>query len=151
MSSSIHSIDSKALDIMKIVEEPKSSPSNHALNESDNVGLEGLSQAVKSEDKMLADDFKEKNSFDDEVNELSLERSLSNFFDEISVNKLQLRSLEFSVGEYKGRAVVKVIDKENDEVIRQIPSEDFIKMTQKIDMLSDEMHKAKGVLLDSKV
>jgi flagellar protein FlaG len=40
------------------------------------------------------------------------------------------RSLEFSVDDITGQTVVKVKDKETDEVIRQMPSEDVLKLAQ---------------------
>ncbi|CAH9054227.1 hypothetical protein PSECIP111951_00988 [Pseudoalteromonas holothuriae] len=82
----------------------------------------------------------------------SLTESFNKLFGEnSSISLLQSRSLEFSVGEHEGKTVVKVIDKDNKDVIRQIPSEEFIKMAQRIDNLSDEMQKARGVLLDKQV
>ncbi|BBN81083.1 flagellin [Pseudoalteromonas sp. A25] len=86
-----------------------------------------------------------------ELDKPSLSESLNKLFgDELGGSLLQSRALEFSVGEYEGQTVVKVVDKENKSVIRQIPSEEFIKMAQRIDSLSDEMQKARGVLLDKK-
>lgn len=82
----------------------------------------------------------------------SLIDSFNKLFGEGStVSLLQSRSLEFSVDEHEGQTIVKVIDKENKDVIRQIPSEEFIKMAQRIDLLSDEMQKARGILLDKQV
>ncbi len=40
------------------------------------------------------------------------------------------RNLEFTVDETTGRTVVKVIDKETSEVIRQIPSEEAMRLAQ---------------------
>lgn len=42
------------------------------------------------------------------------------------------RSLRFSVDDASGRIVVKVIDKDTDEVIRQIPSEEMLAMMKHI-------------------
>jgi flagellar protein FlaG len=42
------------------------------------------------------------------------------------------RSLQFSVDDDSGRIVVKVIDRETDEVIRQIPSEEILAMMKHI-------------------
>ena len=67
------------------------------------------------------------------------------------MSPLQVRKLEFSIAEESGRTVVKVIDKDNDDVIRQIPSEEFIRVAQKISDLSNQMSVAQGVLFDSKV
>lgn len=103
-------------------------------------------------DKSLVDDSNVDNGKNKSEQELSLQESFNKLFDEEStISLLQSRSLEFSVGDYKGNTVVKVIDKESKDVIRQIPSEEFIKMAQRIDYLSDEMQKASGVLLDKQV
>jgi flagellar protein FlaG len=64
---------------------------------------------------------------------------------------VQARKLEFSTVEESGRTVVKVIDKENDDVIRQIPSEEFIQMAEKISELSQESNATQGLLFDSEV
>ena len=103
-------------------------------------------------DKSLVDDANVDNGKNKSEQELSLQESYNKLFGEKStISLLQSRSLEFSVGDYKGNTVVKVIDKESKDVIRQIPSEEFIKMAQRIDYLSDEMQKASGVLLDKQV
>lgn len=103
-------------------------------------------------DKSLVDDANVDNVKNKSEQELSLQESFNKLFgEESTISLLQSRSLEFSVGDYKGNTVVKVIDKESKDVIRQIPSEEFIKMAQRIDYLSDEMQKASGVLLDKQV
>ncbi|MAD91056.1 MAG: hypothetical protein CMK64_15250 [Pseudoalteromonas sp.] len=103
-------------------------------------------------DKSLVDDANVDNGKNKSEQELSLQESFNKLFgEESTISLLQSRSLEFSVGDYKGNTVVKVIDKESKDVIRQIPSEEFIKMAQRIDYLSDEMQKASGVLLDKQV
>ncbi len=42
------------------------------------------------------------------------------------------RSLNFSVDDRGGQTIIKVMDKSNDTLIRQIPSEDFIKLTEHV-------------------
>ena len=51
------------------------------------------------------------------------------------------RSLEFSIDEASGRTVVTVIDKETNEVIRQIPEKDLLALTSRLE-------KAAGLLLN---
>ena len=65
--------------------------------------------------------------------------------------ELQTRGLEFSTAQESGRTVVKVIDKENGELIRQIPSEEFMQMADKISDLSEQINVAQGLLFESKV
>lgn len=43
------------------------------------------------------------------------------------------RTLEFSVDEESGRDVVRVLDRQTDEVIRQIPSEEVLAIARNID------------------
>jgi flagellar protein FlaG len=53
------------------------------------------------------------------------------------------RNLEFSIDEASGKVVVKVIASESGEVVRQIPSEEALK-------LADSLHTASNVLFDAK-
>jgi len=53
------------------------------------------------------------------------------------------RNLEFSIDEVSGKVVVKVIASESGEVVRQIPSEEALK-------LADSLHTASNVLFDAK-
>ena len=82
----------------------------------------------------------------------SLQKSLDLIAEGSSqLSSLQIRKLEFSTAEESGRTVVKVIDKESDDVIRQIPSEEFIRVAKKINDLSEQLSAAQGVLFESKV
>lgn len=65
--------------------------------------------------------------------------------------QIQDRKLEFTTSQDSGRTIVKVIDKENDDVIRQIPSEEFIRVAEKISDLSEQVSAAQGLLFESKV
>jgi flagellar protein FlaG len=68
------------------------------------------------------------------------------------LSNMQSRKLEFTSGEDKGgQVVVKVLDKESNEVIRQIPSEDFIKVAQKLQNASEALDKPQGMLFESQV
>ncbi len=48
-----------------------------------------------------------------------------------SVQNIQ-RGIEFSIDEESGRSVVKVVDRESGEVIRQLPSEDALAVSRQI-------------------
>ncbi|GGW63485.1 hypothetical protein GCM10008111_19430 [Alishewanella tabrizica] len=70
------------------------------------------------------------------------------------VNKAAIfeeRSLSFKMDEQSGRSIIKVMDKTNDQVIRQIPSEELLKVAQDIKRLQEEMGQSLGVLIDRKV
>ncbi|WVV65421.1 flagellar protein FlaG [Pseudomonas batumici] len=53
------------------------------------------------------------------------------------------RNLEFSIDEHSGQVVVKVIASDSGEVVRQIPSEEALK-------LADSLSSANNVLFDAK-
>ena len=58
------------------------------------------------------------------------------------------RGLNFSVDEKVNRTVVKVIDLENNEVVRQIPREEILDIARSLHDLTEEQ--AKGLLLKEK-
>ncbi len=61
------------------------------------------------------------------------------------------RNLDFHVDDQTGRVVVQVIDATNDEVIRQIPSEEMLDIARRIQVLLDEQDvPTKGMLLELK-
>lgn len=64
---------------------------------------------------------------------------------------LEQRSLSFSIDDVSGRSVIKVIDYETEELIKQIPSEELLKVAQDIKRLQDEMGQSVGLLIDNKV
>jgi flagellar protein FlaG len=59
------------------------------------------------------------------------------------------RNLAFSIDEETGREVIRVIDSETKEVIRQLPPEQILHMIAQIQELRESM--TPGVLLDDKV
>ena len=61
------------------------------------------------------------------------------------------RNLDFHVDDQTGRVVVKVIDATNDEVIRQIPSEEMLDLARRIQLFLDEQDvPVRGMLLELK-
>jgi flagellar protein FlaG len=64
---------------------------------------------------------------------------------------LEQRSLSFSIDDVSGRSVIKVIDYETEELIKQIPSEELLKVAQDIKRLQEEMGQSVGLLIDNKV
>ena len=62
------------------------------------------------------------------------------------------RSLEFRVDEASGRTVITVRDRKTDEVIRQIPSDQFLEISARLQELQDsrqEDRTASGILFTS--
>ena len=59
------------------------------------------------------------------------------------------RNLNFSVDESSGRTVVKVIDSQTKEVVRQIPSEQVLRLAQQIDVILSEVgDQLSGILVE---
>lgn len=84
----------------------------------------------------------------EEPSDLEVEQALS------IVNKaavFEQRSLTFTMDEESGRTVVKVIDKNTEQMIRQIPSEELLRVSQDIKKLQEEMGQSLGLLVNSKV
>lgn len=70
------------------------------------------------------------------------------------VNKaavFEQRSLSFMVDEASGRSVIKVVERNTNELIRQIPSQELLKVAQDIKRLQDEMGQSLGFLIDRQV
>ncbi|MGE0080915.1 MAG: flagellar protein FlaG [Thiohalomonadaceae bacterium] len=65
------------------------------------------------------------------------------------------RDLNFSLDEESGRTVVKIIDAQSNEVVRQIPSEEMLALARHLARLAEEDRvsgeQAKGLLLTAKV
>ena len=61
------------------------------------------------------------------------------------------RNLDFHVDDRTGRVIVQVVDATNDSVIRQIPSEEMIALSHRLqDFMEDNQVDMKGMLLEIK-
>lgn len=63
----------------------------------------------------------------------------------------QNRNLNFSYTEESNRSVVKVTDSETGDLIRQIPSEEVLKLSERIRDLQSDVGAAVGVLFNKEV
>lgn len=61
------------------------------------------------------------------------------------------RSLQFEVDEELGVTIVRVIDKETDELIRQFPPEELLNLSRRLKELNEQNSGSSGVLLREKV
>ncbi|GAC15190.1 flagellar protein FlaG [Aliiglaciecola lipolytica] len=76
---------------------------------------------------------------------LNIESAVSEISDFLQATN---RQLSFSVDEKSERQVVKVTDSESGEVIRQIPSEEVLALSERIKELQSDVGSAVGVLLN---
>jgi flagellar protein FlaG len=140
---------------VELTDRPDFKPENQSITDS----VHKPEQVSSEQQKNLAADAdkqplnaKEANTANGEAQGKSLLESLEKMAQSSSqLTPLQVRKLEFSTAQESGRTVVKVIDKESEDVIRQIPSEEFIRVADKINDLSEQMNAVQGVLFDSKV
>ena len=63
----------------------------------------------------------------------------------------QNRNLNFSFNEESNRSIVKVTDSETGDLIRQIPSEEVLKLSERIRDLQSDVGAAVGVLFNKEV
>ena len=71
-----------------------------------------------------------------------------------SVNELVQsfsRSLQFNIDDNSGDTVVRVVDQETNEVVRQIPSEEILAISQRIQDLNEQLSDTTGVILSTQV
>ncbi|MGX5174560.1 flagellar protein FlaG [Aliikangiella sp. IMCC44653] len=61
------------------------------------------------------------------------------------------RSLQFKVDEELGVTIVRVVDKQTDELIRQFPPEELINLSKRLKELNEENVGSRGILLQEKV
>lgn len=54
------------------------------------------------------------------------------------------RTLNFSVDQDGGQTIIKVIDTSSDELVRQIPSEDFLKISKHIEQMNNLLFSEKA-------
>ncbi|NMH59665.1 flagellar protein FlaG [Alteromonas ponticola] len=65
--------------------------------------------------------------------------------------KVQSRNLSFSVDEETNRSVVTVKDGESGKIVRQIPSEEVLRLAERIQDLQQDVGRSVGVLFSNKV
>ncbi|MER2492154.1 flagellar protein FlaG [Catenovulum sediminis] len=63
----------------------------------------------------------------------------------------QNRQLDFSFDENSNKSIIKVTDSESGEIIRQIPSEEMLKLAERINELRSDAGEAIGVLVNRQV
>jgi flagellar protein FlaG len=77
-----------------------------------------------------------------------IETAVSQLSDFVQTNS---RQLNFSVDEGSNKQVVKVTDAESGKIIRQIPSEEVLKLSERLQDLQTEVGTAVGVLFNKQV
>ncbi|WP_417273727.1 flagellar protein FlaG [Celeribacter halophilus] len=72
--------------------------------------------------------------------------------EEVNVKMRQLSvGLSFEMSEDGSENIVKVVDQETGDLVRQIPSEEFLEMSKRLDSIFGELTDLKGNLINSEV
>jgi len=66
------------------------------------------------------------------------------------MSQLNVR-LRFEMTEDRSKNIVKVMDQTTGDVVRQMPTEEFLKMSERIDAIMDQLSDIKGALFNSEV
>ncbi|ALS99085.1 flagellar protein FlaG [Lacimicrobium alkaliphilum] len=105
--------------------------------------------ADKSEEPTKVQDIKaQQQSADKENSDTGIEDAIEEIRE---FANLQNRQLDFSVDEDSQRRVIRVLDAETGDVIRQIPSDEVLKLAERIKELQTEVGAAVGVFFNKAV
>ena len=110
--------------------------------ESDGRNLVQQSKNTKEfrQEPETLDKLNGRNQADNDKAKVKSVEELRELVDEVNQNQsIRQRNLEFSVNDEIGTTIVKVIDSESGELIRQIPSEELVRLAEK---LSDQRQEA---------
>ena len=87
-------------------------------------------------------------SVNSEENDKQLDEAISKVE---SFLKVQNRDLAFSIDEETNRSIVTVKDSQSGDVIRQIPSEEVLKLAERIQELQQDVGNSVGVFINNQV
>ena len=79
------------------------------------------------------------------------EINLAEVEDAISTLEPVNRDLSFQIDKKSDTTIVSVVDSQSGDVIRQIPSEEFIKITEKIKDMAENIELRSGILFNSEI
>ena len=117
-------------------------------NTADTRGMTSKSTGVVAEERqVIAATTAEVQSRDAEVSKEAIDEAVSHLKE--YVQNMQ-RDMDFSVDDKTGRFVVKVIDSQTKEVIRQIPSEEMLAISRHLVDSLEEMEDSRGFLIELK-
>lgn len=99
-------------------------------------GASGLPQAVRSGTPFPANDTRSASDANGNSNGGSSENQVTDAVEKLSKFVASIRpEISFSVDQSSGTRVVKIMDSQSKEVLRQIPSEEAIQLAQALDKL----------------
>jgi len=138
-----------------------------SINSSD-LSKQAFNNSTVRQDQRVADDFRTRHHLESKViqtlsdtNKAGSNTAQSqrphidiepSHIEEMNDKMTQLNvHLSFEKTEDGDKNIVKVVDQSTGDVVRQIPTEDFLKMSDRIDDIMDQLSDLKGSLVNSKV
>lgn len=109
--------------------------------------VNGLNGAEAQKQRKEAD-LEKKGQEERQSNIVVDEKKASDVSDKMSALNVQL---SFEIAKDGDTNVVKVVDQNTGDVVRQIPSEEFLKMSERIDEIITELGDIKGSLVNNRV
>ena len=99
-------------------------------------GASGFSQSIRTENPFPTDEARGSSDADTSRNATPNEIQVSDAVEKLSKFVSTIRpEISFSVDQSSGTRVVKILDSQSKEVLRQIPSEEAIQLAQALDKL----------------
>lgn len=127
---------------------PQNTERNTEKTDGDQPGL----SVVETEKRVQNSAQVEQEMADNQNNGGSQERDVEQAVEEVqSFLQVQNRNLAFSIDEDTRRSVVTVKDTESGDVIRQIPSDEVLRLAERIKELQEDVGSSVGVLLNNQV
>ena len=112
----------------------------------------GLKEASKVEQKIVENTVDDIQATIDNFQQAATKETVEDPIEELQQFNQDLnRSLQFTVDEELGVTVVRVVDKDTDELIRQFPPEELINLSRRLKELNEQDSGKTGVLLREKV
>ena len=112
-------------------------------------------EQVTQSEKTISLSKTEKTTKADTVDDASIAVDMQVLADAVdtitSFVNMPTRSVNFAQDVLSEKMVIKVFDSENDELIRQFPSEEILLIAQRIVEFQQDVSKKTGILLDEKV
>ncbi|WP_077341412.1 flagellar protein FlaG [Pseudocolwellia agarivorans] len=128
-----------AIEKEKAFEDPAAQETIIKLNK-----VAELQRVKESEEQSLED--KSSESLADEANMVSdAMKTISEFIN------MPIRTVNFTQDDGSEKTVIKIFDSENNELIKQFPSEEILSIAQKIVELREDVSKKTGILLDESI
>lgn len=113
----------------------------------------GKNPAISSDETVNVEDIKaQQQSADNDRQREESEQGIEAAIEEIrEFANIQNRQLDFSIDEDSQRRVIRVLDAESGDVIRQIPTDEVLQLAERIKELQTEVGAAVGVFFNKAV